>query len=399
VLATMDPEHPERLWPSGQFGAGTQACNVQHGAAGVLAVLARASQVLDRAELTDATARVAAWVAARARHAERALPGLYFGRSGTAWALYNAARHLGDGALAGTALELARSVPTRWPNPDVFHGAAGAGLLHLNLWLATGDAEFLDRAADAADGLVAAAVQTADGLAWPVPLDFDSELAGIQHLGFAHGVAGVGLFLLAAAQATGRPAHLDAALAAGQTLRQAAELRPWGARWRADLADKPGTGLLYHLCSGSSGVGTFLHRLWLHTGDAETGELACAAARAVHNARWQASPVVCHGLAGDGDFLLDVAADRGEPYRELATDLAGCLYARHAVRDGRLVLPDESGFEIVADYGVGLAGAAAFLLRLRYGGPRLFLPGDTPAETSSGQRTARAALSQPVGAR
>ncbi|MCH0557412.1 hypothetical protein [Streptomyces sp. MUM 16J] len=33
-------------------------------------------------------------------------------------------------------------------------------------------------------------------------------------------------------------------------------------RWRSDVDEQPDTGLIHHWCSGSSGVGTFLLRLW-----------------------------------------------------------------------------------------------------------------------------------------
>ena len=39
-----------------------------------------------------------------------------------------------------------------------------------------------------------------------------------------------------------------------------------------------------------------------------------------------------------------------------------------------MVVGDESGEDVTADFNVGLAGVAAFLLRLRHGGPRLWLP-------------------------
>jgi serine/threonine protein kinase len=367
-----DPQGPaKRLWSGSSFGDGTDPCSVQYGAAGVLGLLVRADRTLDRPELRDAVRSVADWIDRRRTAVPRLLPGLYFGRAGTAWALYDAARHLGDDTLAEHATELALSLPVVWPNPDICHGAAGSGLAHLKFWQATGRPEFLERVAECADGLAAAADRTADRVIWQIPPDFDSKLAGIRHLGFAHGVAGIGAFLLAAADATGQRSALDLAVTAGETLAAEAERGPAGARWRSDLDEKPGTGLIYHWCSGSSGVGTFLLRLGQATEDERHLRLAQEAAQAVRAASWTSPTAVCHGLAGDGEFLLDLAAARPEgPYRAWAEDLATVLYSRHAVVGGRRLVPDESAAAFTAGYQTGTAGVISFLLRLDHGGPR-----------------------------
>ncbi|WP_406192271.1 class IV lanthionine synthetase LanL [Kitasatospora sp. NBC_01560] len=374
LLATMAPEgSDERLWESSAFAATADVLGVQHGAAGVLAVLTRADAALHHPDLRTAVERTARWVGARLERADPRLPGLHFGRSGTAWALHDAARHLGDGGLAAHAADFALTLPVRWPNPDVCHGAAGAGLAQLHLWRATGREEFLARADACADGLVSAVERNDGQVYWPVPADFDSQLAGIRQLGFGHGVAGVGAFLLAAGLATGRRRYVDLAGEAGRTLATEAEHGPWGARWRSDRDSPPGQGMLYHWCNGSSGVGTFLLRLWQTTGDPGFRQLAEQAALAVRHSAWHSGTAACHGLAGNGQFLLDLASAVGGPYRGWTEELAGVLYGRHAVREGRLLLPDEGGRGVRADYQTGLAGSLDLLLRLDHGGGRLWM--------------------------
>ncbi|MEW2417579.1 class IV lanthionine synthetase LanL [Streptomyces sp. NPDC046866] len=395
LLATLpDPgDDPRRLWPSTPFGNDTDACSVQHGAAGVLAFLTladthAAAGADDRDALRAALTAVAGWLDRRRTDVPRLLPGLYFGRAGTAWALHDAAQRLDDPALAGRAAELALALPVRWPNPDVCHGTAGSALTQLRFWHTTGREEFRRRAAEAADDLLAAAEYDGDRVYWPVPKDFDSALAGIRHLGFAHGVAGVGYTLLAAARATGEQKYLDAAVDAGNTLVAEAERGPWGARWRSDRDDAPGTGMLYHWCSGASGVGTFLVRLWQDTRDPAHLRAAEEAAVAVRGARWSSPTAACHGLAGNGEFLLDLADAVGGPYRDWARELAASLYARHTVRDGRLLVADESGVQVTADWNVGLSGVLGFLLRLRHGGSRPWMAdGPAPSRGEPAGRT------------
>ncbi|MFJ9695001.1 hypothetical protein [Kitasatospora sp. NPDC101183] len=87
----------------------------------------------------------------------------------------------------------------------------------------------------------------------------------------------------------------------------------------------------------------------------------------------QASPVTpLWQAARPAVAPLDLAGATGErEFRTGAEELAQPAAARSAPRDGLLVLPDETGTGCAAGYGTGTAGAPAFLLRLRHGGPRL----------------------------
>ncbi|MCK2213718.1 class IV lanthionine synthetase LanL [Actinomadura sp. ATCC 31491] len=382
TLRTMTPgtaERPSaRLWPSTGFGLTADPCAVQYGSAGVIALW---TALLDgdalaqdvRPALTDALREAAGWTARRLERERRPSPGLYFGRAGIAVALHDAGRLLDDEGLRSTGVELGLGLPVGWPNPDICHGAAGTGLALLHLWRATGDARFRDLADACADGLLKAARRTDEGgVSWPVPAGFDSKLAGADHYGFAHGVAGVAAYLLAAGTALGRGDCVETAVTAGETLLRAAERHGEGVWW----AEGPSGGSkLPHWCNGSSGVGTFLVRLYAATGDRRFREAAHGAAMAVRDTRHASGTAACHGLAGDGQFLLDMAALLDEPaYHELAEDLAASLWARAVLRDGLLVVPDELGGEHVSvAWNTGLAGPLDFLHRLRHGGPRRWM--------------------------
>ncbi|MEU7812779.1 class IV lanthionine synthetase LanL [Pseudonocardia sp. NPDC049154] len=374
LLATMTPDRPDRLWPAGR-GAAFDPAAVQHGAAGVLdtltaALLARASERPD--ELRDAVTAAAEWLRRRAAAEPRRLPGLYFGRSGTAWALHDAGAVLGDTALVDEGVRTALEIPQAHPvSPDVTHGVAGALLAALHLWSATGAEELRPRTRRYVDSLVAAAERIDGQVLWPVPGDLASELAGVRHYGFAHGAAGVGYALLAAGAATGDGRATELALAAADTLCEAAAVEDGAAWWPAGPG---GRERWAHWCNGSSGIGSFLLRAWRCSGNERHAECARAAAVAVHRARWGSLPSACHGLAGDGEFLLDAAALLDEPaLRDWAEDLAEAAALRHCRRDGRLLVADETGRDVVADAGTGLAGVLRFLVRLEHGGPRAWM--------------------------
>jgi hypothetical protein len=375
-----------RLWRSGRFGAETDPCAVQHGAAGVLAVLVDVAPHLDDPEpVREAIELTCRWIEKRLPAEPRLLPGLYFGRSGTAWALHGAATFLGDQQLAARALDLAARLPVGWASPDVAHGVAGAGLAQLHLWRASGDQRFEPRAHACVDQLIAATQRAGTDVSWPIPPTLRSTLAGRTYLGYAHGTAGIGAFLLAAGAATGDARGTRLACEAASTLADATVVRDGAAFWPT----RPGGDTLAGAgwCAGSAGIGLFLLRTWQVTGEPRLLELARAAATAVHRARARSNPAACHGLAGDGQFLLDLAVALEEPsYHRWAEDLARLMAVKAVRRGGRLLVPDETGHAVVADFGVGLAGALAFLARLRHGGrsPWTAEPTDARAEGARG---------------
>ncbi|MGW0227120.1 lanthionine synthetase LanC family protein [Actinopolymorpha singaporensis] len=394
----------DRLWVTGAEGTRTDPCDVQHGAAGVLAVLLRAhghGASFDLAPVTlDAAARKAAgWLAERAECAGRigpALPGLYSGRAGVAWVLAEAAAALGEPPLFGQAERLALRLPTSWPTADVAHGLAGAALTHLHLAALTcddarptvRDTRFGARAAAYAQALWSAAEPGPHGPTWPARVSSTGPEPACGPYGFAHGVAGIGYTLLALGTALGDSAALTLAGEAGDALCRAAHTDEDGAAWWP--AGPHEAGWRPHWCSGSSGVGTFLLRLYAVTGEQRFAEYARAAAGAAYRARWTASPVACHGLAGDGEFLLDAAELLDDPtYRAWAEDLVPLLAARHCRRGGKALVADDTLTGVVADYNVGLAGVLAFLTRLRYGGRRMFLVDELLVEDHLWGRPAR----------
>jgi lantibiotic modifying enzyme len=212
-----------------------------------------------------------------------------------------------------------------------------------------------------------------DGLIWATPAAFDSRLAGGRYHGFAHGTAGVACFLLAAAAATGRSDCAELACQAGETLLDAAATADGLAQWGAGPGD-PATAPYW--CHGSAGIGTFLTRLHRFTRDDRFDKVARMAAHAVMENSWRGVLGQCHGFAGNGEFLLDLAdgavgADATR-YEAMAHELARVLLASRACRNGRIVFPDEEG-NVSASWAAGLSGILSFLLRLRHRSPRLWM--------------------------
>ncbi|MFB7867435.1 class IV lanthionine synthetase LanL [Streptomyces sp. NPDC056069] len=382
LLQTSAGPTEDRLWKV-PFHEDTDVCALWTGAAGGLAALTWAAAHGDDT-LREAVADAAAWIDHRLFSIPRLLPGLAFGRAGTAWALYNAGGFLEDAELQARALDLASRLPVQWPMADITHGLSGAGMTHLHLWHATGKPECLDLALACADAVLDAAHRDGDDWSWPIPAEVDSDLAGQSTNGFAHGVAGVGAFLLAASQAAeyrGRGSgqrYREAALAAGNTLARTAVPGSTGVRWPRSAgsgSDDVQSGM--HWCNGAAGIGSFLIRLYTATGEQRFADLCeQAAATVVHNP-WAYPVGACCGLAGAGHFLLDMAHYTGlDSYRGQALGIAAVIDTHDAV----ITRAAEKRTDY--SYQSGVAGVLGFYLRLRHGGSHPWMP--DPAETAAG---------------
>ncbi|MFE5795655.1 class IV lanthionine synthetase LanL [Streptomyces sp. NPDC056503] len=366
LLDTMTPGDERRLWPVSTTAGETDPCTVQQGAAGVLAVLTRYFELTGDPRLPGPLSTAGRWIADRT-DPRSARPGLHFGTGGTAWALYEAGRAVGDRSLVDHALTLALAPQRPTPSHDITHGTAGSGTAAVHLWRRTGDPRLAALVADAADRLAGAARREASGATWPVPAEAVAEEAGKRYLGFAHGSSGIGCFLLAAASVTGRPVHRELAVAAGEHLVAHAADVGGAVQWPAQTGNPPTAP---YWCHGSAGIGSFLLRLWRATGDDRYGDLARGAARAVVERASRAALTQCHGLAGNGDFLLDLAEATGDPaHRARAEELARLLVAERSHRGGHVVFPNEYG-DVSTGWSDGSAGILAFLLRVRHTEPR-----------------------------
>jgi lantibiotic modifying enzyme len=411
LIDTMGTGPNGHLWPAGAAAATLDPIAVQAGASGVglfLAQLlmaagalpARAQARLDDVRLRDALAGTATFVAdSLARNPQRP-PGLYFGTSGVAWFLADAAAVLGRDDLLRRANELSLALPVRVPNSDITHGTAGIGLGQLRQWIATGDDRFLARAVVSAEQILRSAVRHEGpggaGVTWPVPVDAPSRLAGTVSYGYAHGNAGIATFLYTVAEATGEPEFAAVATEALVTLLPHTVNVDGAAYWPAspdDAGDSSEAGYWPSWCNGSSGMGTAFLRAHLATGNPGFRVAAEAAAKAGLRERWRSSSVQCHGLAGDAELLLDLMTlparyvEPGDPCRRAALEATeALLLQRRSPASGTgTVFADDSGATISAGFGTGLAGTGAFLLRLVAGGPRPLLLDDLFTTDAGGE--------------
>jgi hypothetical protein len=237
--------------------------------------------------------------------------GLYIGLGGLAILHLRRAEAFADPEALGEAVRLARLIAAAPPAAsDLLHGAAGAGSACLAVHIATGDEAALGGVHAHLDALARDAVASDGGLAWPLGQDApaDDAAAGAppgkndRQTGFAHGVAGIAVFLAQAAyllrdrgaarMRDGAYGHLLG------TMRRRGSAATW------PVSDVDATSRL-HWCHGTTGIA----HAWLaaHRTGAHPEALQLAAAAGTHT--WRALTAGgrlptdrwaghCHGLAG-----------------------------------------------------------------------------------------------------
>jgi len=350
------------------FDKGLRSRDLNAGSSGEVLALADLVAEYGDPEHIAVLEKGAHWLIRASRPQGPPLPGLYVGESGIGVALLRAGQVLYDRELLTAAEERSHWIATLpMDSPDLFHGIAGRARFHLLLWDETAKLEHLRYAIMAGEALLAAAKDVSGSgheIYWVIPPDYGG-LSGSAYLGYAHGAAGIADVLLDLFEATDQERFLTAAQGAGR----------WLARLGVPVLDDE-TGLGWPTVEGKAPSGAFwchgatgIGRFFLHAAQLdilkEAADLAARAARTVaHGTRW-CGPTQCHGLAGNIEFLIDMAQMTGDhSYLTEARVLARLLEAFAVEKDGILTWPSESSLTFTPDYMVGYAGIAVCLLRL-----------------------------------
>ncbi|HEX7288903.1 MAG TPA: class III lanthionine synthetase LanKC [Candidatus Angelobacter sp.] len=332
----------DRLFPTDQKLFATNPLSLAWGAAGVGYALSRTT--------ARPQPEVASWILRHRIGPEQYAPGLYAGMSGIAWSLLEMGRHKeAEDVLRGTFHhKLLES------SADLFHGIAGWGMTCLRFFHETGNELYLDQARLAGRRLVKTARQLEGLCHWSDSAD--------APLGLAHGASGIAVFLLYLYLATRR----EEFLAVGQRglefdLHHAVTTRDEGLSWGASVPTN--TCLYPYWQSGSAGVGTCLLRYWRLLGSARYWSILERIFVDVDR-KYAVFPGRFMGLAGLGDFLLDLYEATGETRflqsaRKTAEGILRFKVARHGI-----AFPGDSHSRLSCSYGNGSAGIAVFLNRL-----------------------------------
>lgn len=359
IVSTTALDRRDRLWPADYRVFNTNPLSLAYGALGT-------ALFLHRTEGLDSGAR--GWILDQPLSRDTYPPGLFAGLAGVAWGL----QEIGETERALEALDEAWASPLVQAGPDLFFGLAGLGFATLHLSKQTGRADLLDRAGAAADSLLATARRDETGLSW---LNAD----GHHYYGHSHGGSGIALFLLRAAQATGKPRYLDAGIAALEYEIARGVYRDGHAVWPRSATDSIRSPYLRY---GAAGIGSVIARFAEALNDKRYLDLAeqagryCATRHAVH-------PGQLTGLAGMGELLLDLYNLTGaRRWLDAARKLTEGLLLFRINRSSGIVFPGEELIRLSTDYGTGSSGIGLFLSRvLNPRQERLFFDLPTPGVT------------------
>ncbi|MEE1791260.1 class IV lanthionine synthetase LanL [Streptomyces sp. BE308] len=324
-------------------------------------------------ETVDALAR---WTAQQSRTMS---PGFYSGRTGVE--VFLAEAHTATDTTAPYVHHSAHrthpALPARTPDgglpeADLIEGAAGIGLGRLRLArhaLAAGDGHAADRHLAIA---TECARMWASGEARLTPTGSGTPGGAALREGFAHGEAGVAHFLLEYGSATGDPAAIAGS---GEACARLASVTPGII---AAASEPRATRRYGSWCRGLAGIGAVLARSAARLDEPDHLALAEQAARTCA-ALAPRMPLVtqCCGLAGVGDFLLDMAkasSSASEEFRAAAETVAMIILSRSGGTRPHPVFPDTGLTGPSATWAGGSAGVLGFFRRLHDGGgPRLGL--------------------------
>ena len=335
----------DRLFPSDPELFSTNPLGIAHGACGIALALKQMTGKVPQ--------EVVAWILQHLSKADQCPPGLYVGQSGIAWAL----DEMGHGEVAAGICRTSQAHPLLMQSPDIYHGAAGWGMTQLRFFLRTGDEEYLSCAKQAAHYLLSTARDDGKQGQW-------WESLGERHFGLAHGASGISLFLLYLYLTTNEQAYLETGLKGIEAdLTKGIATPDGGTTWRVRESSRT---VVPYWRYGSVGVGAALARYNLVLNGQPRFEEALGRITIDADRRYTIFPGKFFGLAGLGDFFLDLVRFGIDPNTNLrrARKVADGALLYSISRPEGIAFPGEELMRISCDYATGGAGIGMFLQRL-----------------------------------
>jgi lantibiotic modifying enzyme len=250
-------------------------------------------------------------------------------------------------------------------------GAASNGFYLLNAWKKHRDHQLLEGAMRCGEWLRQQLTRDQRGCHCLVRPD--GGFGKRPYSGFAHGISGVAFFFALLYEATGESAWEQAAMEIFDTLIADAQPIHEGWNWSPLLGDKELSRCQWS--HGAPGIGLAFLRAAEIFDEPRLTHAATMAGEATYNyGDFRINPTQCVGLAGSGDFLLELwCVTRERRWLDRAFEFGEKVLAyRATLPEGDAWPTDEPGL-YSADFMYGGSGTGHFLLRLETEG-RLPMP-------------------------
>ncbi len=343
ILAVADYGRKDRLFPAFSRIFDTNPMSLALGACGVVHALRKMRKEIP-GQLYD-------WILERNLSIDLYPPGLYLGLSGIAWEMLE----LGLKEESQKVLRSTYEHPLVYESHGILNGVAGWGLANLRFFLETQDEMFLRKAETAGNHLLATSEEDEKGRAWKS----DNQFV----LGYAHGASGISLFLLYLYLTTAEEKFLQAGIMALDfDLNNASPNLEEGISWKK-VADQ-GSIIYPYWEFGSAGVGTALLRYYRFLRE-ERYRDALEKIFIDTNRKYAVFPGLFMGLAGLGEFLLDLHQLTGERrHLDGAYRIASGLSLFKIEKEEGIAFPGDGLVRICCDWATGSAGVGHFFHRL-----------------------------------
>ena len=345
--------------------------NLHNGVAGIGMFLITLAEATGLEKFMNLANEAGAWVSDFIKKDTGLLPGLHFGKAGALAFLYRLGQTCRNAQRVEESSVLSLELtPECTSIPDITHGWAGIGLLHLLLARSTEFSRHLELAISFGDQLVASAERIERGVGWRQPpgdqVGFSNEILN----GFAHGTAGIAYYLLELWHATGKSDYLNIAKEAARGLIEYAQPSlddDSGINWplgyepkKDDSSDK-----WFFWCHGATGIGLFFLKAYELTRDPEFEYISKRILKTISIAGRRGGGVLCHGLAGNGCFLVEgYRIFHEKNWLESAFECGILLEHYSRSSDHGRVWPAEHPSIVTPDLMVGYSGVGEFFLRL-----------------------------------
>lgn len=363
-----DFQNKGSLWSMNQFSENTHPATFHLGTAGVAWFLCEMSKVTKDQRFYEYALGIMNWTLENHPFRINDTPaGLYFGYGAVPWVLKEIGTGLNSPKIIQTALDCASQIAkSEIYQLDITHGAAGIGLMHLELYRTTLDEEQLMYAKKLAQRISDAAIRSEHGnVYWDVSLKRTLGIERVRSWGYAHGAAGMAYFLLAmSVDAVHGDDYISLIRGVIKNLNSTAISAGggMGLTWPASAQDN--SKIWTHWCNGAAGIGSFLLNAGTFIPDDSIAMIARKAAYSIAFGNGFGSLCQCHGLAGDGDFLLQAGREFQDPSLLSSVErVVKKIWSMRRTEGKTLVWPTEDGDSIAPHFMTGYCGIYSFLLR------------------------------------
>jgi lantibiotic modifying enzyme len=291
--------------------------------------------------------------------------GLHFGKAGPAFAVLQMDSLPASFAVERMCDQVTTSILRESPGPvtDMLGGASSNGFYLLQASKKRTDPKLLNGAMRCGEWL--RQQLTRDNLGCHCLVRPDCQGFGDRpYLGFAHGISGVAFFFSLLYESTHESVWKETALELFETLFASAQPTHGGWNWSPKLGDQ-----ILSRCQwshGAPGVGMAFLRAAEIFDDPRLLHAATMAGEATYSyGDFRTNATQCVGLAGSGDFLLELwSVTRETRWLDRALDFGNqVLRYRDVLSEGDAWPTDAPGV-YSADFMYGAAGIGHFLLRL-----------------------------------